>query len=127
MRAPVHNDEVRVVVVNDDPDASETLQELLEINGYIVRTAADAASAMELIPRYRPTCVLLDFGVPETPDGLEVASWLQAQFGPTIIVVAIVRAGSREDLQAARLAGADYVLNKPIDIDRFNAILMPMR
>ena len=123
----MHHDEVSVVIVNDDPDASETLKELLEINGYTVRTAADAASARELIQRCRPHCVLLDLGLPETDEGPDVASWLQARFGPTVIVVVIVRAGSRQDLQAAHLAGADYVLNKPIDIDLLNAVLTPMR
>lgn len=123
----MHNDEVRVVVVEDDPDASETLRELLEINGYTVRTAADAATAMELIQRYRPTCVLLDLGLPETADGLGVAAWLQARFGPTVIVVVVTGSSTLRDLEAARMAGADYVLNKPIDIDRLNSILMPMR
>lgn len=123
----MHNDEVRVVIVEDDPDASETLRELLEINGYTVRTAADAAGAMELIERYRPTCVLLDLGLPETADGLAVATWMQARFGPTIIVVVVTGSSTLQDLEAARMAGADYVLNKPIDIDRLNAILMPVR
>jgi len=123
----VHNDEVRVVVVEDDPDASETLKELLEINGYTVRTAADAAAAMALIQWYKPTCVLLDLGLPHNADGLGVASWLHARFGPTVIVVVVTGSTSLQDLEAARTAGADYVLNKPIDIDRLNTILMPMR
>ena len=123
----MHNDDVRVVVVEDDPDASETLKELLEINGYAVHTAADAASAMALIQVVRPTCVLLDLGLPETADGLAVATWLQARFGPTVIVVVVTGSNTLEDLEAARQAGADYVLNKPIDIDRLNTILMPMR
>jgi DNA-binding response OmpR family regulator len=123
----VHNEEVRVVVVEDDPDASETLKELLEINGYTVHTAADAARAMALIQVVRPTCVLLDLGLPETADGLAVATWLQARFGPTVIVVVVTGSNTLEDLEAAHQAGADYVLSKPIDIDRLNAILMPMR
>lgn len=123
----MHNDEVRVVVVEDDPDASETLKELLEINGYAVRTAADACAAMQMIRDYRPTCVLLDLGLPETADGLGVAAWLQASFGPTVIVVVVTGSRTLEDLEAARMAGADRVLNKPIDIDRLNEILMPVR
>ncbi len=121
------SDEVRVVVVEDDPDASETLKELLEINGYAVRTASDAISAMQLIQAYRPTCVLLDLGLPDTADGLAVAAWLQVRFGPTVIVVVVTGTNRLDDLEAARMAGADYVLIKPIDIDRLNDILMPMR
>ena len=120
------NDEVRVVIVEDDQDERETLQELLEINGYAVRTAADATTAMALIEDYRPTCVLLDLGLPAMADGLGIAAWLQSRFGPTVIVV-VITGGSLEDLEAARLAGADYVLSKPTDMDRLNTIMMPMR
>lgn len=121
------NDEVRVVVVEDDPDARETLKELLEISGYAVGTAGDAPTAMQLIQACRPTCVLLDLGLPDIADGLGLAAWLQARFGPTVIVVVVTGSTTLADLEAARMAGADYVLNKPIDIDRLNAILMPMR
>ncbi len=121
------NDEVRVVVVEDDPDARETLKELLEISGYAVSTAGDAPAAMELIQSCRPTCVLLDLGLPDTAHGLALTAWLQARFGPTVIVVVVTGSIVPADLEAAQSAGADYVLNKPIDIDRLNTILMPMR
>lgn len=119
--------EVKVVVVEDDDDSRETLSELLRMNGYAVRTAPTAAAAVALIESYRPVCVLLDLGLPDTASGLRVAAWLQQRFGSTVVVIVVTGCGSLDDLEAARLAGADYVLTKPVNMAQLAAILTPVK
>jgi CheY-like chemotaxis protein len=118
---------VPVVVVEDDADARETLKAILEANGYAVRTAVDATEAPRIIEAFNPVCVMLDLGLPEADSGLQRARTLHARFGPTLIIIVVTGNTSPEVLQAAQAAGADYVLTKPIEVERLNTLLLPVR
>ncbi|NRF71833.1 response regulator [Aquincola sp. S2] len=106
-------DDVRVVVVDDEPDAAEALQTLLELDGYNVKVAHDAREAFATIAAHTPHCVLLDLGLPEM-DGCELARRLRERYGPELTLLAVTGWARQEDREQAELAGVDYVLLKPV-------------
>jgi PAS domain S-box-containing protein len=67
----------RVLLVEDNVDAAETLAELLDLWGYQVRVVHDGLMALEVASTYRPEIILLDIGLPEI-DGYEVARRLRS-------------------------------------------------
>ena len=70
----------RVLVVDDNRDALETLEMLLRLLGAEVQTAADGRSALETLRRFRPAAVVLDIGLPDM-DGYEVARRVREEPG----------------------------------------------
>src|SRR5512134_13399 len=122
-QAPV--EDVPVVIVEDDPDAREALKALVELDGYRVHTAASAEQAKTIIAEHPPLCVILDLGLPGA-SGIDLAQSLRATLGSTLVVIAVTGSAAPEDQLAAEAAGVDYLLHKPLDIDRFRRILQPL-
>jgi DNA-binding response OmpR family regulator len=120
-----HIEDVPVVIVEDDPDAREALKALVELDGYRVHTAASAEQAKLLIAEHAPLCVILDLGLPGA-SGIDLAQSLRATLGSALVVIAVTGSASTEDQVAAEAAGVDYLLHKPLDIDRFRRILQPL-
>jgi CheY-like chemotaxis protein len=104
----------RVLIVDDNADAADTLQMVLRSLGYDARVAHDGASALELAPQFRPHFVLLDIGMPGL-DGYEVARRLRAMNVPGMRIIAITGWGQAADRQRAREAGFDVHLVKPVE------------
>ncbi|MEO7008253.1 MAG: response regulator [Caldimonas sp.] len=119
------NDEVRVVVVDDDPDVRETMKELLELDGYRVRTASDSDDAMTAIAESEPLCVILDLELP-TIGGVELARRIRALYGTGIVLIVLTGSSRPVDHHAAEAAGVDYVLEKPLDVKRLRRMLPPI-
>jgi DNA-binding response OmpR family regulator len=119
--------EPRVVVVEDEVDARDTLRSILEGNGYAVQTAATPAQAIEVIESFRPVCVMLDLGLPDKASGLQLAKQLLARFGSTLVIVVVTGHTGRDAFEEAMAAGVDYVLTKPLDLAKLNAIVQPVR
>lgn len=118
----VSDNETRVVVVDDSADAVDALVGLLEINGYVSRSASDGREALALIAEFKPHCVLLDVRMPQI-SGLELARTLRKTYGDDIVLVAVT-GGAKDDAQVAGTFDVvDHYLSKPIDIDRFEKIL----
>jgi CheY-like chemotaxis protein len=112
----------RILVVDDNKDAAETLAELLRMLGNEVAVALDGTSAMEQVVQFRPDVVLLDIGLPDI-SGYEVARrvrQLERVAQPTLI--ALTGWGQQQDKQMAALAGFDEHWTKPVDIDRLQAL-----
>lgn len=118
-------EDVPVVIVEDDPDAREALKALVELDGYRVQTAASAEQARAIIAQHPPLCVILDLGLPGE-SGIDLAQSLRATLGNTLVVIAVTGSVAPEDQLAAEAAGVDYLLHKPLDIDRFRSILQPL-
>jgi len=113
----------RVLLVEDNLDAAESLGELLRIWGHEVTMAHDGAAALRAVPEARPEVVLLDIGLPGM-DGYEVASRLRATPGLAgLRLIAVTGYGQESDRRRARLAGFDHHLVKPVDLDRLRALL----
>jgi signal transduction histidine kinase len=112
----------RVLVVDDNTDAAESLAMLLECEGHVVRVAHDGPSALVLARELSPEVILLDLGMP-TMSGYEVAQRVRAELGAGVVLVAVTGWGQAEDRRRTREAGFDHHLVKPLDFDSLRAIL----
>ncbi len=118
---------VRVLVVEDNVDAAETLADLLRIWGYEVETVHDGQAAVVAAPRFRPQVVLLDIGLPRM-NGYEVARWLRRQGDlGDLLIVAVTGYGQESDRVRGREAGFDHHLVKPVDLDALRRLLAEAR
>jgi signal transduction histidine kinase/integral membrane sensor domain MASE1/ActR/RegA family two-component response regulator len=114
---------LRVLVVDDNQDAAETLAFLLNRAGHEVRVAHDGPSALESARQQRPQVVLLDIGLPGM-DGYEVARSLRTGVGlRNSYIVAITGFGQPDDRRKAEAAGFDDHLAKPVEPGRLWALL----
>jgi PAS domain S-box-containing protein len=113
----------RVLIVDDNVDAADSLAMLLESDGHEAETAYSANTALEAVERVRPEIVLLDVGLPLT-DGYEIARRLRASNTvPGMRLVALTGYGREEDRERARAAGFDDHLLKPADIAALQELL----
>jgi hypothetical protein len=113
----------RVLVVDDNVDAAESLAMLLRIDGHDVRTAHDGDAALREVEAFRPDVVLLDLGLPGM-DGCETARRVRAgSGGEQVLLVAVTGWGQAEDRQRTRAAGFDHHLVKPLDAESLPLIL----
>ena len=109
--------QVRVLVVDDNEDAAETLAMTLELHGCDVRTAATAARALEILPGFAPAVALLDIGLPDM-NGYELARRVrELPSGAGMTLIATTGWGQQKDRERAFAAGFDRHLTKPIDFD----------
>ncbi|NEV64779.1 ATP-binding protein [Thiorhodococcus minor] len=118
---------LRVLVVDDNRDAIDSLELLLGVEGYEMMVAYDGESALNLAMARRPDVVLLDIGLPGM-DGYAVAHALRQQFlHATLRIIAITGYGQPESRERSRSAGFDVHLVKPIDFDALLALLADYR
>jgi two-component system, chemotaxis family, CheB/CheR fusion protein len=106
----------RILVVDDNRDAADSLSMLLQIQGHEVQTAYDGVEALKVATEFEADLVLLDIGLP-LMNGLEVARLLR-QRGSVARLVALSGYGQPGDMQKSRAAGFDAHLVKPVDIER---------
>jgi signal transduction histidine kinase/CheY-like chemotaxis protein len=113
----------RLLVVDDNVDAAESLADWLELTGHEVRTAHDGPAALEAAHAYQPEVVLLDLGLPRM-DGYEVARRLRESLAAkNVVLVALTGYGREEDRHRSREAGFDYHLVKPVDVGGLQQLL----
>jgi signal transduction histidine kinase/ActR/RegA family two-component response regulator len=113
-----------ILIVEDNPDARETLQHLLELAGHTVRTAGDGVAGLQAILTARPDIALVDIGLP-LMDGYEVARRVRAAEGPQArsLLVAVTGYGLPEDRERALAAGFDAHVVKPVDTQALEELL----
>ena len=105
----------RVLVVDDNPDAGDTLATLLTLAGHTVEVARGSLQAVEAARRFRPEAALLDIGLPGM-SGYDLARQLRAEpFGRDLLRVALTGYGQEDDRRRATAAGFDHHLTKPAD------------
>jgi signal transduction histidine kinase len=104
----------RVLVVEDNHDAAETLAELLKMEGHEVAVAHDGPNALTLAQAQEPDVVLCDIGLPGM-DGYEVGRQLRARCRPGLRLVAVSGYAQPEDLARASESGFDAHIAKPAD------------
>jgi CheY-like chemotaxis protein len=116
----------RVLVVDDNHDAADSLGMLLKFLGADVRIAYDGASAIEAAEAFRPAVVFLDIGMPGM-DGLEVARRIHEREGlRSVTLIALTGWSQEDDRRRTRLAGIDYHLVKPADLNALQALLVSL-
>jgi signal transduction histidine kinase len=108
----------RVLLVDDNADAADSLAELLRMVGYEVRTAGHANEALALLDDFSPELGLLDIGLPDI-DGYELAARLRADPRcQALRLVALTGYGRDNDRAKALAASFDEHLVKPVAIER---------
>ena len=110
---------LRILVVDDEPAILRFLRASLESQGYIVVTAANARTALDLVRQHTADLVVLDLGLPDI-DGLDVVKQIR-EAGETLPVIIL---SSRENESAKVTAldlGADDYVTKPFGIDELLA------
>jgi PAS domain S-box-containing protein len=113
----------RVLIVDDNVDAADSLALLLQSEGHEAQAAYSASEALETIERLRPEIVLLDIGLPQI-DGYEIAKYLRASNAvPGMRLIALTGYGQKEDRERARAAGFDGHLLKPADMGALQQLL----
>ena len=112
----------RVLVVDDNRDAAETLVAVLQLMGAECRLAHDAAEALRLAQQFGPHLVVMDIGLPGM-DGYEAARRLRELPGMTARLVALTGYGSAEDRERALAAGFDQHFVKPVSVDAIRTLL----
>jgi CheY-like chemotaxis protein/anti-sigma regulatory factor (Ser/Thr protein kinase) len=114
---------LRVLVVDDNKDAAESLAVLLEANGHDVKAVHDGLSALEAARDYRPNLILLDIGLPGM-NGFEVARKVRKELElGKVVLVAMTGYGQETDKQRSQEAGFDHHLVKPADFSEVKKIL----
>ena len=114
----------RVLVVDDNADAANSLARLLaRLYGQDVRVSNDGASALEAAGDFRPDVVLLDIGMPGM-DGYEVARRLRSRPGfEQTLLAALTGWGQQSDRRRSAEAGFDRHLVKPVDTEQLESLL----
>jgi len=113
----------RVLVVDDNVDAAQSLSDLLEATGHVVRMAHDGLAALEVLQAFQADLVLLDIGLPGLT-GLEVAKRIREHpERGDIVLAAMTGYGQDTDRQRSKDAGFDHHLVKPADFGDLEKIL----
>ena len=115
----------RIMVVDDNRDAAESLGALLTLLGAEVHVANDGEEALAVFAAHHPTTVLLDIGMPGM-DGHEVARRIrQRPDAGDVTLIALTGWGQEEDRKRSQSAGFDHHLIKPADIQKLEGLLRP--
>ncbi len=114
---------LRVLCVDDNRDAADTLATVIELLGYEVQACYDGSSALAIISEFRPDACLLDLAMPGM-DGLELATQLKARAGPhPLFLIATTGMDDWEVQAQTAVAGFHYHLIKPVDTTTLQAAL----
>jgi len=113
----------RILIVDDNHDAAETLGMLLSELGATVDVAHNGPDALRALETFEPDAMLLDIGMPGM-DGYEVSRHVRAASShKNVLLIALTGWGQLDDRERSKRAGFDHHLVKPPDIDRLRSIL----
>jgi signal transduction histidine kinase/CheY-like chemotaxis protein len=116
----------RVLLVEDNDDARESLSRLLELEGHEVTACSDGPAALDAVRAARPDVAFVDLGLPGM-DGYEVARRIRAEPGDAVRLVALTGYGADADRRRTRAAGFDLHLVKPVELATLRQALTPER
>ncbi len=102
---------MKILVIDDDPAVSASLERALRLEGYEVQTAANGGGGLEALALAPPDAVILDLGLPDI-DGLEVCKRMRAAGDDTPVLMLTARDAVNDRVQGLD-AGADDYLVKP--------------
>jgi CheY-like chemotaxis protein len=117
----------RILVVDDLSDAAASLALVCELYGAEARVACDGMEALALGAQFRPDVVLMDISMPHM-DGYEAARRLRAEpWGRSVVLIALTGWGRPGDIDAARAAGFDGHLLKPVGAEALIELIRSLR
>ena len=113
----------RVLLVDDNVDAVESMEILLQAFGYEVATAIPPNLALAQLETFAPAAAVIDIGLPDM-DGYQLATEIRRRLGGRPMrLIAFTGYGGADDIARATVAGFDAHLVKPVEIDRLLAAL----
>jgi PAS domain S-box-containing protein len=112
----------RILVVDDNRDAADSLGMLLQMIGHEVRIAGDGLEAVGVAEAFEPDVILLDIGLPKL-NGYQVAGRIREQRGGDVVLIALTGWGQEEDRRRSTEAGFDHHLTKPVEFDALSKLL----
>ena len=113
---------LRVLVVDDNADAADSLSMLLRSFGHEVKVAYDGLEAVGAAIAFRPDVALMDIGLPKLY-GYDAAKRIREALGPGVLLIAITGWGQDDDRRKSHEAGFDHHLTKPVDFNRLLALM----
>jgi CheY-like chemotaxis protein len=114
----------RIVVVDDNRDAAESIAEVLRTMGHDVRVANDGPTALEVVEGFDPEVAVLDIGLP-VMDGYELARRLRGdRSADDLRLVALTGYGQATDRARSAAAGFDAHLVKPVDVRHLAEVIV---
>lgn len=113
----------RILIVDDNRDAADSLAFLFELEGHEVSVAYDGLKGLELALHFRPETVFLDIGLPGI-DGYQVCRRIREHGLTDTLVVAITGYGRDEDRRQAEVAGFDCLHVKPVQPEALQDLLL---
>jgi CheY-like chemotaxis protein len=117
------DDMLRILIVDDNVDAANTIAMLLSEYGHHVSTEHDAQSAIDRAGREHPQALLLDIGLPDM-DGYELARRMRAMPETArALYIALTGYGQSKDREQSTDAGFDHHLVKPVDMLALSRLL----
>jgi CheY-like chemotaxis protein len=113
----------RILVVDDNQDAANSLAAVLKLMGHELQTAYDGLEALHVAAAFRPDLMLLDIGMPKL-NGYDTARRIREQpWGKGIVLVALTGWGQDEDKRKSEQAGFNAHLVKPVDPAALDTLL----
>jgi signal transduction histidine kinase/CheY-like chemotaxis protein len=111
---------MRVLVVDDNPDAADSMALLICDLGAEVRVAYDGVNALNAVRDFDPSLILLDIGMPGL-DGYEACQRIRREKGAAVAIVAVTGWGQEADRRRTTEAGFDAHLTKPVELAQLTA------
>ena len=113
----------RILIVDDNADAAESIAVLMEIDGHAVKTVTDAMQALACLEAFAPDVAIIDIGLPGM-NGYELAAGIRANRTlPKPLLIALTGYGQAEDFDRSREAGFDHHFVKPAEIRAIQAAI----
>jgi CheY-like chemotaxis protein len=124
---PAPKSSLRILIVDDNRDAADSLVMLLRLMGNDTRTAYDGQEGVDVAGEFRPDVMLLDIGLPKL-DGHEACRRIRAQsWGKNVVLIAVTGWGQEEDRRRSHEAGFDHHMVKPVDPQELVKLLASFR
>ena len=113
----------RILVVDDNQDAAESLATVLQLDGHQTHVVYDGSTSFEAVESFNPNVVVLDIGLPGI-DGYEVCRRMRRMPGhEKMLLIAMTGYGTAKNIETAKLAGFDHHMTKPADLQQLAAYL----
>jgi CheY-like chemotaxis protein/anti-sigma regulatory factor (Ser/Thr protein kinase) len=113
----------RILVVDDNADAAESIAVFMRIEGHEVKTVTDAMQALACLDVFAPQVAIIDIGLPGM-NGYELATTIRANAAlPTPLMIALTGYGQAEDFDRSRDAGFHQHFVKPADLRSIQAAI----
>lgn len=113
---------VKILLVDDNTDVRDLLTLMLSESGFLVITAVDGLMGLETAEVERPDLIITDIEMPRL-DGIQMIARLRRQLRFSEVPILAVSAYGSGKLDAAISAGANQVMQKPVDFDAFMGLV----